>query len=124
MKTERTTGFRHLWKATGYSLAGLRDMLGETAFRHELLCGLVELPAAWLLPGLSLGWRLLLTLVWLSMPALETVNTAIEAVVDLASPERHPLARKAKDLGSCAVFFAILANLLAWGCAVWMLCSR
>ena len=121
---ERTTGFRHLWKATGYSLAGLRDMLGETAFRHELLCGLVELPAAWLLPGLSLGWRLLLTLVWLSMPALETVNTAIEAVVDLASPERHPLARKAKDLGSCAVVFAIVANVLAWACAVWMLCAR
>ena len=121
---ERTSGFRHLWKATGYSLAGLRDMLKETAFRHELICGAVELPAAWLLPGLPLVWRLLLTLVWLSMPTLETVNTAIEAVVDLASPERHPLARKAKDLGSCAVFFAIVANVLAWACSVWMLCTR
>ncbi|HOG50868.1 MAG TPA: diacylglycerol kinase, partial [Lentisphaeria bacterium] len=46
------------------------------------------------------------------------LNTAIEAVVDLASPERHPLAKQAKDLASAAVTIAIVANILAWTTAI------
>jgi len=104
----------HLCKATQYSLQGLRVMLPQTPFRHELICGIIELPLAWLLPGLPLLWRTMLTLVWLTMPTLEIVNSAIEAVVDLVSPGRHPLAGQAKDLGSAAVFCAITANIFVW----------
>ena len=44
------------------------------------------------------------------MLALELVNSAIERVVDLASPEYHPLAKQAKDIAAGAVFvFAILS---------------
>jgi diacylglycerol kinase len=61
---------------------------------------------------------LLLTLAWLGLLVVEILNTAIEAVVDLASPERHPLAKQAKDLASAAVTIAIVANILAWATAI------
>ena len=45
------------------------------------------------------------------VPALECANTALEAAVDLASPSRHPLAKKAKDCAAAAVFLASLGAL-------------
>jgi diacylglycerol kinase len=42
----------------------------------------------------------------------EFINTAIEAVVDLASPEKHPLAKVGKDVGAGAVLIAALAAVL------------
>jgi diacylglycerol kinase (ATP) len=44
--------------------------------------------------------------------AAEFVNTAIEAVVDLASPSKHPLAKVGKDVGAAAVLVASLAAIL------------
>jgi diacylglycerol kinase (ATP) len=44
--------------------------------------------------------------------AAEFINTAIEAVVDLASPRRHPLAKVGKDVGAAAVLVAALAAVL------------
>jgi diacylglycerol kinase len=44
--------------------------------------------------------------------AAEFVNTAIEAVVDLASPTHHPLAKVGKDVGAAAVLIAALAAVL------------
>jgi diacylglycerol kinase len=44
--------------------------------------------------------------------AAEFVNTAIEAVVDLASPQKHPLAKVGKDVGAAAVLIAALAAVL------------
>jgi diacylglycerol kinase (ATP) len=54
---------------------------------------------------LSLGLLVLVT---------ELLNTAIEAIVDLASPGHHPLAGRAKDCGSAAVVVAALAAGVAW----------
>ena len=57
------------------------------------------------------------------MIILEGVNTAIEAVVDLASPEIHPLAKVAKDVGAGAVLIAAIASvtvgLLIFGPPLW-----
>jgi len=44
--------------------------------------------------------------------AAEFINTAIEAVVDLASPQKHPLAKVGKDVGAAAVLIAALAAVL------------
>jgi diacylglycerol kinase len=66
------------------------------------------------------GAILLITigLVWIS----EFLNTALEAIVDLASPEVHPLARVGKDVGAAAVLIsalvAILVGLLILGPAL------
>jgi diacylglycerol kinase (ATP) len=63
-------------------------------------------------------------LVWTA----EGVNTAIEAVVDLASPDMHPLAGKAKDVAAGAVLLAALAavvvGLLVFGPRVLALLGR
>jgi diacylglycerol kinase (ATP) len=45
---------------------------------------------------------------------VETINCSIEAVTDKASPERHPLAKKAKDIGSAAVFMTRMLALCCW----------
>jgi len=44
--------------------------------------------------------------------ACEALNTAIETVVDLASPEIHPLAKTAKDVAAAALVFAVLASVV------------
>jgi diacylglycerol kinase len=60
-----------------------------------------------------------IALVW----AAEFFNTAIEAVVDLASPMQHPLAAVGKDVGAAAVLIAALASvgvgLLILGPPLW-----
>jgi diacylglycerol kinase (ATP) len=66
--------------------------------------------------GLWLGlpprdWAVLVLTVAMVFTA-EFINTAIEAVVDLASPERHPLAKVGKDVGAGAVLVAALAAVL------------
>lgn len=60
-----------------------------------------------------------ITLVWLS----EFLNTALEAVVDLASPEQNHLAKVGKDVGAAAVLIAagaaVLIGLLILGPPLW-----
>jgi len=51
---------------------------------------------------------LVVTLVW----TVEFINTALEAVVDLASPQQHPLARAAKDVAAAAVLIASLGSVV------------
>lgn len=56
-------------------------------------------------------WAILLltiALVWIA----EFLNTALEAVVDLASPQHHPLAKTGKDVGAAAVLIAALTSVL------------
>ncbi|MEZ4659913.1 MAG: diacylglycerol kinase family protein [Caldilineaceae bacterium] len=53
----------------------------------------------------------LLAFVALTILALEAVNTAVEAVVDLVSPAYHPLAKVAKDAAAGALIFGVLASL-------------
>jgi diacylglycerol kinase (ATP) len=47
---------------------------------------------------------------------VELLNSAIEAVVDRIGPEHHQLSGQAKDMGSAAVFFALLLVALSWAC--------
>ena len=112
-------GLAHLIDAFKYSCDGFYARRNETAFRIELVLGAMAVPLAWLLPGMELVWRVMLTLAWLALPTLEIVNTAIEAIVDMVSPELHPLAKKAKDCGSAAVFCAGVANAIVWLAALW-----
>jgi diacylglycerol kinase len=67
-------------------------------------------------------WALLwltIALVWMA----EFINTALEAVVDLASPNQHPLARVGKDVGAAAVlitaFTSVIIGLLILGPPLW-----
>ena len=112
-------GVARVLAAAGYSWSGLRQAWQhEAAFRQELLLLLPMLPAAiWL--GQTAAERALLVLSCLLVLTAELLNSAIEAVVDRASPERHPLAGRAKDMGSAAVFMALLQVLVVWGLLAW-----
>lgn len=109
-----------VWKklvtATGFSLAGLRAAyLHEQAFRLELLVLVVVVPV-----GLWLGetgvQRALLIGTWCLVLIVELLNSAMEILVDRLWPERNELAGRVKDMGSAAVFCAIVL-----ACVVWLL---
>ena len=104
-----------VWNATRYSrdgfLAAYRD---EEAFRQIVYVAALGLPLAWLL-GESWGDSILLSAVLLLAMIVELLNSAIENVVDRISLELHPLAKKAKDMGSAAQFTAQSLIVLVWG---------
>ena len=103
-------GLQRLINATGYSIKGIRAGLEhEAAFREEFL-----LPTALFLP-VTLPEKALLVISVLLLLLVEILNSAIEAVVDRIGMEIHPLAGRAKDMGSAAVFFALLILAAAWG---------
>lgn len=95
-----------------FALAGLRDVYTSQAnFRIEVWAALVALgTAVWSsAPVTPVGLACALVLV------TELLNTAVEAVVDLASPEVHPLARVAKDASAAAVLVASVGALIVGG---------
>jgi diacylglycerol kinase (ATP) len=92
--------------------------LKETAFGMECICGVIVLVAAsafWYFDWFSMPQAAILVAAWLLVLAAELLNTAIEAVVDLVSPDYNELAKHAKDLGSAAVATVVAAN-----CALWL----
>jgi diacylglycerol kinase (ATP) len=107
-------GLGRIFKAVKYAMRGLAAAWKhEHAFRQELLLVLVFLPAAVLLPVPALERLLLICLLTLII-IVELINSAIEAIVDKASPEMNELAGRSKDLASAAVFVVICLNLVAW----------
>lgn len=112
-------GLNHILKAYGYSMQGLKAAWQyEEAFRLELLALLLMLPAAlWL--GNSGIERALLVGSLLLVLIVELINSAIEAVVDRVGVEHHTLAGRAKDIGSAAVFLALMNVLAVWCLLLW-----
>ncbi len=105
-------------RAARISINGLRAAWsGEAAFRQEAVLACLMLPLAW---WVGRGWleTAFLSACVLLVLLVELLNSAIEAVVDRASPEHHPLAGRAKDMGSAAVMIALVICALAWGLAL------
>lgn len=112
-------GVRRVWHAVSYSLAGLRAAVRhEAAFRQELL---VALPLLVLVPWVAPGrWQaLLMAGSVLAVLVVELLNSAVEALADALSLERHPLLGRAKDLGSAAVMLTLLFAAVVWVVALW-----
>ena len=108
-----------LWTYLRPGRAGLAAAWrAEAAFRQEVLLACVLLPLAWWL-GRTWVEVAVLSLSVLVVLITELLNSAIEAVVDLASPDKHPLAKSAKDIGSAAVFVSLATCSLVWGLALW-----
>lgn len=107
-------GVRRVLKAFIYSLDGLRAAYRhEDAFRQEVALALVLIPLALLSPAGAVGKALMVASVLLVL-IVELINSAIEAIVDRVSLERHPLSKRAKDIGSAAVLLALLNLLAVW----------
>jgi diacylglycerol kinase (ATP) len=92
-----------------YATAGVRLLfLRQRNARIQAIIGVVALGLGVFLQLSRLDWALLVLTIALVL-ALEGVNTALEAVVDLATTEYHPLAKAAKDLAAGAVWLSALA---------------
>ena len=101
------TGFSRVWHATGYSIEGLKAGWGETAFRQEAIASFVLLPAAFWI-GRSWMETALLAGSVLFVMIVELLNTGIETAIDRIGPEWHDLSKRAKDMGSAAVFLSLV----------------
>ena len=112
------TGLVRIWHAARYSLDGLAAGWDEPAFRQELLAAMVLLPAAFWL-GRSWVEIALLTGSVLLVLIVELLNTGIETAIDRIGPEWHTLSKRAKDMGSAAVFLSLLGCGGVWVGAAW-----
>ncbi len=110
-------------KSFHYAFAGWWFVLRTqpNAWIHATVTVAVVLLGLWLRLSRT-DWAILIltfTAVWMA----EFINTAIEAVVDLASPTPHPLAKTAKDVAAAAVLVgacgAVLIGLLILGPPLW-----
>jgi diacylglycerol kinase (ATP) len=103
--SSRLAAFRNAFSGWWYVLRTQRN-----AWIHALATCMVVALGVYL----QLGWQawailfLAIGLVWTA----EFVNTALEAIVDLASPEMHPLAQVGKDVGAAAVLITALISAL------------
>ncbi|MDO6388156.1 MULTISPECIES: diacylglycerol kinase [unclassified Uliginosibacterium] len=109
------TGIVRIWNAFNYSLDGLRAAYKlEDAFRQEVLLAILLIPFA-LLSARSGPEKALLIACVLLVLIVELLNSAVEAVVDRVSLERHELAKRAKDIGSAAVLITLINLAAVWG---------
>ena len=100
---------RRWLRSAGFASAGLRRAwITQPNFRIEVLLGVVACLLCWPLRVSPIPVLLCCGLVL----SLELVNTALEALTDLASPEIHPLAKVAKDAAAGAVLAASAVSLL------------
>lgn len=98
--------------AIGHALRGWMYVLKtqHNAWVHSLAAAMVIILGFWLqIPPRD--WAVLVLTIAMVFTA-EFINTSIEAVVDLASPQKHPLAKVGKDVGAGAVLIAALAGVL------------
>ncbi|MBT7764840.1 MAG: diacylglycerol kinase [Gammaproteobacteria bacterium] len=112
--SSKKKGFARLRAATVYSVEGLRACFAsEEAFRLEIMLAVVLTPLAFWL-GDSPAERGLLLVAIVLVLLVELLNSAIEAVVDRIGLEYHALSKKAKDIGSAAVFISLVAFVVLW----------
>jgi diacylglycerol kinase (ATP) len=106
---------RHLWGAFGYSMAGARFLFSQRAARLQTaMFGATVV--AFLAAGVGPVQWAVATALFLASLGVEALNTAIELTVDRVSPELSTYGKHAKDLGSFAVFCALV---IFGGHAVW-----
>lgn len=108
-------GLRRIVKALQYSLDGMKAAWrNEHAFRQELFVIVPAIFAALFLP-IGAADKAALIASGIFVLIVELMNSAIEAIVDRISLEKHPLSKNAKDFGSAAVTLAIVMAILIWG---------
>ena len=108
------TGIKRLINAFGYSLSGFKVAFAkEDAFRQEVYLSIILVTVAILISNSSIELVLLIGSTLL-VPIIELLNSAIEATVDRVSLDKHPLAKRAKDIGSAAVFLSLVNLASTW----------
>jgi diacylglycerol kinase (ATP) len=114
MPSNINRGPRQIWLALIWSLKGLREGWRiEASFRLEVILFVILFPVGlWL--GNGAVEKALLAGSLLPVLAAEMLNSGLECVIDKLWPELHPIAGRAKDMGSAAVFLLMLNFLVIW----------
>lgn len=113
------TGVKRILNATQYSIAGFKAAFqNEAAFRQIVLINVILIPISCFLQ-VSRAEHALMIAVCLFALIVELFNSAIEAVVDRVSLDKHPLSKNAKDMGSAAQFVALAIIFFTWLIILW-----
>jgi len=108
------TGIKRLINAFKYSVAGtLAAFKHEDAFRQEVILSAILIPLAIYLGQTATEQALMIASILLII-IVELLNSSVEATVDRISVKRHKLAKRAKDIGSAAVFFSLINATVIW----------
>ncbi|KYQ79485.1 diacylglycerol kinase [Acinetobacter lactucae] len=108
------SGLKRILNAMGYSISGFKAAYkNEAAFRQIVLINIILIPVSFFL-DVSRSEHILLIIVCLFAMIVELFNSAIEAVVDRVSLEKHQLSKNAKDMGSAAQFVALSIITITW----------
>ena len=108
------TGIKRLTNAFTYSIAGtFAAFKHEDAFRQEVILSAVLIPLALYLGQTVIEQALMITSILLVI-IVELLNSSVEATVDRISVKRHKLSKRAKDIGSAAVFFSLVNAAVIW----------
>ena len=112
--TKGQTGLRRILNALLYSFDGIKAAFRhEAGFRQEALLASVLIPVALTLSVEGIGKAMMIGSILLVL-VVELLNSAVEAVVDRISLERHELSKRAKDMGSAAVFISLANVVVVW----------
>ncbi len=104
---------RNLRQSLSFALSGLLDAArSQPNLRIHVVIAAFVVIAGFLLRISRVEWAVIAALIAMVI-ALELLNTAIEAVVDLASPSFHPLAKTAKDTAAAAILVAAVGSVIA-----------
>ena len=107
------------YRAFGYALKGVTDFFkNHDPAKVHILAFVGMALIAWYLDFAMWKWIIFFLCSGLVL-ATEALNTAIEYIVDLVSPEYHELAGKAKDMAAAAVFFTALFSAIIAGLMIW-----
>ena len=108
------TGLIRIVHAFFNSVSGLEDAWrNESAFRQEILLAIFLIPIACAAPVTAVERAVLIGAVLLVM-IVELLNTSVEAAIDRISFDHHSLSKRAKDIGSAAVFVALVLLAMVW----------
>jgi diacylglycerol kinase (ATP) len=108
------TGIKRLANAFSYSVAGtLAAFKHEDAFRQEVILSIILIPLAIYLGQTAIEQALMISSILLII-IVELLNSSVEATVDRISVKRHKLSKRAKDIGSAAVFFSLVNAAVIW----------
>ncbi len=106
--------FRNFLQSVRYAIEGFWAAIKhEPSFREDLIFVAILTPFAIILPVNAVSTAVMIASLFLIVIA-ELLNSAVEWTIDDISLEKRPFAKRAKDMGSAAVFIAYINCLVVW----------
>lgn len=111
--------FRNFIESVRYSIEGFwAAVQHEPSFREDIIFALLLVPFAIILPVNAVSTALMIASLILIL-IVELLNSAIEWVIDYLRPEKHPVAKRIKDVACAAVFLSYINCIVVWTIMLW-----